>query len=48
MASMLVPHQQTEKTQVNIHEVLQRVRQLVNAEVDERLVFKADYDPSIP
>ena len=48
MASMLGPHQQTEKTQVNIHEVLQRVRQLVKAEVDERLVFKADYDPSIP
>ena len=48
MASMLGPHQQTEKTQVNIHEVLQRVRQLVKAEVDERLVFQADYDPSIP
>jgi two-component system nitrogen regulation sensor histidine kinase GlnL len=33
---------------VNIHEVLQRVRQLVDIEVDERLRFIADYDPSIP
>jgi two-component system nitrogen regulation sensor histidine kinase GlnL len=48
MASMLGPHQQSEKMQVNIHEVLQRVRQLVKVEVDERLVFQADYDPSIP
>jgi len=48
MANMLGPHQQSEKTQVNIHEVLQRVRQLVKAEVDDRLVFQADYDPSIP
>lgn len=48
MANMLGPHQQSEKTQVNIHEVLQRVRQLVKVEVDERLVFQADYDPSLP
>lgn len=48
MASMLGPHQQSDATTINIHEVLQRVRQLVRAEVDERLIFKADYDPSIP
>jgi two-component system nitrogen regulation sensor histidine kinase GlnL len=48
MASMLGPYQQSKTSQVNIHEVLQRVRQLVKVEVDERLVFKADYDPSIP
>lgn len=48
MNRMLGPYQQTEKTTVNIHEVLQRVRQLVDIEVDERLRFVADYDPSIP
>ncbi len=48
MASMLGPHQQSETNPINIHEVLQRVRQLVKVEVDDRLVFKADYDPSIP
>ncbi|MCX4190099.1 nitrogen regulation protein NR(II) [Methylophaga sp. OBS3] len=48
MNRMLGPYQQTEKMDVNIHEVLQRVRQLVDIEVDERLRFIADYDPSIP
>lgn len=48
MTRMLGPYQQPEKTAVNIHEVLQRVRQLVDIEVDERLKFIADYDPSIP
>ncbi len=48
MNRMLGPYQQSEKTAVNIHEVLQRVRQLVDIEVDERLKFIADYDPSIP
>ena len=48
MNRMLGPYQQTEKTTLKIHEVLQRVRQLVDIEVDERLRFIADYDPSIP
>jgi len=48
MASMLGPHQQSKTNQVNVHEVLQRVRQLVKVEVDDRLIFTADYDPSIP
>lgn len=48
MTRMLGPYQQSEKKPVNIHEVLQRVRQLVDIEVDERLKFIADYDPSIP
>lgn len=33
---------------VNIHEVLERVRHLVEAESDGRLVIQRDYDPSIP
>lgn len=48
MTRMLGPYQQSNKAWVNIHEVLQRVRQLVDIEVDERLQFKIDYDPSIP
>ena len=48
MTKMLGSHQQPELASVNIHEILQRVRQLVSAEVDHRLVFKGDYDPSIP
>ena len=48
MDSMLGPYRKSKVSQVNIHEVLQRVRQLVKTEVDERLSFKADYDPSIP
>lgn len=46
--NMSGPQQQTKNGPVNIHEVLQRVRHLVMAEVAERLVFKGDYDPSIP
>jgi two-component system nitrogen regulation sensor histidine kinase GlnL len=45
---MLGPYQHAEKQAVNIHEVLQRVRQLVDIELDERLRFQIDYDPSIP
>jgi two-component system nitrogen regulation sensor histidine kinase GlnL len=48
MDRMLGPNQQPEKKDTNIHEVLQHVRQLVDIEVDERLKFKIDYDPSIP
>ena len=48
MTKMLGSHQQSEHILVNIHQVLQRVRQLVSAEVDSRLVIKGDYDPSIP
>lgn len=48
MNRMLGPNQQPEKIDTNIHEVLQHVRQLVDIELDERLKFKIDYDPSIP
>jgi two-component system nitrogen regulation sensor histidine kinase GlnL len=36
------------RTSVNIHEVLERVRQLVEAESDGRVTIHRDYDPSIP
>jgi two-component system nitrogen regulation sensor histidine kinase GlnL len=48
MSNMLGPNQQSKETLVNIHEVLQRVRQLVLAEIDEKLIFIGDYDPSLP
>jgi len=48
MAKMLGPYHKSEKQYVNVHEVLQHVRQLVEIEVDERMKFKGDYDPSIP
>ncbi len=48
MNDMLGPNQKTKNNLVNIHQVMQHVRQLVLAEVDGRLEFKGDYDPSIP
>ncbi len=48
MARMLGPHQLAENTHFNIHEVLQRVRQLVEIECDTRLKLVGDYDPSVP
>ncbi|KXJ49922.1 MAG: PAS domain-containing sensor histidine kinase [Cycloclasticus sp.] len=33
---------------INIHVILERVRQLVEAEVSDKIVIKTDYDPSIP
>lgn len=48
MARMLGPHKLAKNTHFNIHEVLQRVRQLVDAECDARLTLVMDYDPSVP
>ncbi len=45
---MLGPNTLPVKTAVNIHEVLERVRNLVCVEVDERITLQRDYDPSIP
>ncbi len=48
MDKMLGPHRLPNKKSVNIHEVLERVRQLVHAESSGILTIKYDYDPSIP
>jgi len=48
MTKMLGSHHQPERVDVNIHAILQRVRQLVSVEIDNKVVFKGDYDPSIP
>jgi len=33
---------------INIHVILERVRQLVEAEVSDNIIIKTDYDPSLP
>ncbi|PCJ32343.1 MAG: PAS domain-containing sensor histidine kinase [Gammaproteobacteria bacterium] len=48
MTKMLGSHHMPEPEQVNIHEILQRVRQLVSSDTDSRLELVGDYDPSIP
>jgi two-component system nitrogen regulation sensor histidine kinase GlnL len=48
MDKMLGPNRLPNKKPVNIHEVLERVRQLVHAESSGSLTIKSDYDPSIP
>jgi two-component system nitrogen regulation sensor histidine kinase GlnL len=46
MDKMLGPNKLPNKKAINIHEVLERVRQLV--QVESNLTVKSDYDPSIP
>lgn len=48
MDKMLGPNKVPNKVAMNIHEALERVRQLVQAEVSDAIVIKRDYDPSIP
>lgn len=48
MDKMLGPNKLPNKKTLNIHEVLERVRQLVHAESSGSLSIKYDYDPSIP
>ncbi|NNG13618.1 MAG: nitrogen regulation protein NR(II) [Gammaproteobacteria bacterium] len=45
---MLGPNRLPKKTLINIHEVLERVRSLVLAEVPDGVQIKRNYDPSIP
>jgi len=45
---MLGPNKIPNRTMLNIHEVLERVRQLVLVESDGGLLLDRDYDPSIP
>jgi two-component system nitrogen regulation sensor histidine kinase GlnL len=48
MDKMLGPNKLPNKQALNIHEVVERVRQLVQAESSGNLIIKSDYDPSIP
>ena len=45
---LLGPNQLPQVEDLNIHEVLERVRQLLRVEYGESLKLKFDYDPSIP
>ena len=45
---MLSPHTLPRKRQINLHEILERVRLLVQAEVAATIIIERDYDPSIP
>ncbi len=45
---MLGPNRLPQKAPLNVHEVLEHVRQLVQAEAPPDIVFLRDYDPSIP
>lgn len=48
MDKMLGPNKLPNKKPVNIHEILERVRQLIQAEASSGLNITCDYDPSIP
>lgn len=48
MDKMLGPNKPPQKDKLNIHQVLERVRQLVIAETTGNIDIKSDYDPSIP
>ncbi|WP_237057485.1 nitrogen regulation protein NR(II) [Microbulbifer sediminum] len=45
---LLGPHQPANMQPTNVHEVLERVAQLIDAECDGELKIGRDYDPSIP
>lgn len=45
---MLGPNKPLSKSPINIHKVLERVRQLVQVEAPNGVVINRDYDPSIP
>jgi two-component system, NtrC family, nitrogen regulation sensor histidine kinase GlnL len=48
MDKLLGPNKPPEFKSINVHEVLERVRQLVEAESSGSLSIVCDYDPSIP
>jgi two-component system nitrogen regulation sensor histidine kinase GlnL len=48
MDKMLGPNKLPQKVELNIHQVLERVRQLVTAEASGHINIVCDYDPSIP
>lgn len=48
MDKLLGPNKPPEFNTMNIHEVVERVRQLVEAEASGNLSIATDYDPSIP
>ena len=45
---LLGPHQQLDLHDLNIHEILEHVRNLILAESDNKVEIVRDYDPSLP
>lgn len=45
---MLRPSQSPQKQAINIHEILEHVRKLVQTEAGQGITIQRDYDPSIP
>jgi two-component system nitrogen regulation sensor histidine kinase GlnL len=45
---MLGPNSVPKRVPLNIHEVLEHVRQLMEADVSDSILLRKDYDPSIP
>lgn len=45
---LLGPREQLDTRLMNIHEVMQRVQRLLQAEAGESLLIQCDYDPSLP
>jgi two-component system nitrogen regulation sensor histidine kinase GlnL len=45
---MLGPNAVPQRVPLNVHEVLEHVRQLMEADVSDSIILKKDYDPSIP
>jgi len=48
MNKMLGPNKPSKKTCLNIHEVLERIKQLITIETSKSIQIETDYDPSIP
>ncbi len=48
MNRMLGPNTLPQKKSINIHELLERVRQLVKTEIPDGVEIARDYDPSLP
>jgi len=45
---LLGPHRRPQLSWVNVHEILEHVRNLVQAEFGRHIVIERDYDPSLP
>ncbi len=45
---MMGPHQPLKSEAVNVHEILEHVRKLIQAETPQGLTILRDYDPSLP
>jgi two-component system nitrogen regulation sensor histidine kinase GlnL len=45
---MLGPRKVPDRKPLNIHEVIERVRQLLEVETHGQIIFQRDYDPSLP